>query len=129
MKSCYIPYYSRFSKANNILCNVFIVAGFHVYLPDFFQGDELHEEDLSFMELPSKTLCSKVGKVCKLFRAIPKVIKALRRHGDAVTKPQISSCLMELKEKAKQEGNGKIGCCGTILFTVEATLTFYIDNR
>lgn len=101
---------------NQLLADQYALKGFHVLMPDLFEGNPVNGASVSHvMDVePAKTCC---GKMCGCFSfmcLIPKFIPFLMKNGQSKILPRIQGFARAAREKATELGGAgsKLGVVG-----------------
>lgn len=116
-----------------LLADAYALAGFHVYLPDYFAGTAVPPSSLNVLDEPPST--STLTWLANGFRMLGSVlgsgiISFIASHGDAVTAPRVAAALAAVRARATSLGVtrfGAIGFCFGAPYTLRAAAAGSVD--
>jgi len=91
----------KFTNAR-LLADTYAEGGFHVFIPDLFNGDALAPETLGFLE--AEGMLASLTLPFKFLCALPALLGFVARHGEAVTAPTALAAGAALRERATASG-------------------------
>ena len=98
-----------------LLADAYAMAGFHVFLPDYFGGTAVPPSSLNVLdEPPSKSTLQWIANGFRMCGAVvgSGIISFIASHGDAVTAPRVAAALAAVRARATALGVARIGAIG-----------------